>query len=564
MGLFDSFNPARRFERNYAGYLVERFHLLAWPGSLGELAREWVEPRGWKSALAKEPRVLFTGASGTGKTTALAFLALTHARALLAGNPDARIPVFLSARELAASSLPRITDLPRGLFLPEALAVTCPRIYFPDAFTSRRVIALIDNIDLLSLDAVQTWLKDFGDAQVVATAQASIPGFQETPLSGFRDGDIQFFAQRANSATAEKFIAVLKSSGVPRALTANPFTFAMLARVWRADQPLPNRRASLFDTYAADVLRGDFETAKMLEGVALAIQRGRPASEEFLPQAKGFMRRNKNKTADFVHELWQAYFAARALRQASDMAALSEHLHEPTWWDTALFYAGLGDASELVESLVARGNVALAGYAVAHAQQVRADLRESVTQALITRAWEGDGHAIAALSEMSSEPGVDHFAKLLKEKDPNVRTRAAEILGWLQLDRGIEYLLPQLRDVSPDVRDRVVQALGHARTDRVVEPLLVALRGDPRAGMADTRLRIAAAKALGEVASDKAIPALIVDLEIGEPEVRAVAAESLKHIISPLMLKPLESVAKSGDDLARQYAKEVLAVVNGS
>jgi HEAT repeat protein len=275
------------------------------------------------------------------------------------------------------------------------------------------------------------------------------------------------------------------------------------------------------------------------------------------------MRQGRNQTAEFVHELWQAYFAARALRQAPDMSALSEHLHEPTWWDTALFYAGLGDASELVESLVARGNVALAGYAVAHAQQVRTDLRESVTQALITRAWEGDGHAIAALSEMSSESGVDHFSKLLKDKDPNVRTRAAEILGWLQLDRGIEYLLPQLRDVSPDVRDKVLEALGHARTERVIEPLLVALRGDPRVGVSDTRLRIAAAKALGEVASDKAVPALIVDLQIGEPEVRAVAAEALKRITSPLMLKPLASVAASGDDLARQYAQEILAVVNG-
>ena len=97
MGFFDSFNPARRFERNYAGYLIDRFHLLTWPGTQGDLAHEWIEPRGWKSALAQEPRVLFTGASGAGKTTALAFLALTHARGLLAGNPDARIPIFLSA-----------------------------------------------------------------------------------------------------------------------------------------------------------------------------------------------------------------------------------------------------------------------------------------------------------------------------------------------------------------------------------------------------------------------------------------------------------------------------------
>jgi HEAT repeat protein len=301
----------------------------------------------------------------------------------------------------------------------------------------------------------------------------------------------------------------------------------------------------------------------MLEGVALAIQRGRPASDEFLPKARGFMRAGKNKTAEFVHELWQAYFAARALRQAPDLTPLSEHLAEPAWWDTALFYAGLGDASELVETLVARGNVFLAGNAIAHAQGVRAELRDAVTQELIHRAWEGDGNAIAALGEMNSDVAVDWFAKQLKDKDPAARTRAAEILGWLQLDRGIEYLLPQLRDVNADVRDKVVEALGRSRTDRVIEPLLVALRGDARVGTVDTRLRVAAAKALGQIASDKAVPALIVDLQLGEPEVRAVAAEALKRITSPLMSKPLQGVLQSGDEEGKKYAAEILALVDG-
>ncbi|HEX9076841.1 MAG TPA: HEAT repeat domain-containing protein, partial [Anaerolineae bacterium] len=103
-----------------------------------------------------------------------------------------------------------------------------------------------------------------------------------------------------------------------------------------------------------------------------------------------------------------------------------------------------------------------------------------------------------------------------------------------------------------------------ARTDRVIEPLLVALRGDPRVGKVDTRLRVAAAQALGQVGSDRAVTALIVDLQVGEPEVRAVAAESLKRITSPLMLKPLVGIVESGDPDARKYAMDILAVVNGN
>jgi len=563
MGFLDQLSSARRFERAYAEHLIDRLHDLPLPGAPAELEREWIEPRGWNAALARDPRVVFTGAAGAGKTTALAFLALTNARALLAGSKAARLPIFLAARDLAPSALPRITDFPRGLFLPDPLSAQCSQIYFPDVFASGRALVLIDDLDALPPEALQAWIKDLGNARIVAAAQAAAPGFAEARLPGFRDADIETYTIKINRAHADTFIAALKANGVPRALTANPLTFALLARVWRADQPLPNRRTTLFDAYTGDILRGDFETAKMLEGVALAIQRGRPASDEFLPQARGFMRAGKNKTAEFAHELWQAYFAARALRQAPDLTPLSEHLAEPAWWDTALFYAGLGDASELVETLVARGNVFLAGYAVAHAQGVRAELRDAVTQELIHRAWEGDGNAIAALGEMNSEVAVDWFAKQLKDKDPAARTRAAEILGWLQLDRGIEYLLPQLRDVSADVRDKVVEALGRSRTDRVIEPLLVALRGDARVGTVDTRLRVAAAKALGQIASDKAVPALIVDLQLGEPEVRAVAAEALKRITSPLMSKPLQGVLQSGDEETKKYAAEILALVDG-
>jgi HEAT repeat protein len=163
---------------------------------------------------------------------------------------------------------------------------------------------------------------------------------------------------------------------------------------------------------------------------------------------------------------------------------------------------------------------------------------------------------------MSDATIADEFAAKLKDKDPIVRRRAAEILGQLQMDRGVGYLLPQLRDANANVRDKVVESLGRSRSDRVIEPLLVALRGVAHAGQVDTRLRVAAAKALGEVGSDKAVPALVVDLQIGEPEVRAAAAESLRRIASPLMHESLRGILESGDEQVRQYAAGILATVD--
>ncbi len=556
------FDANVRFQTKYALHLLNRFQFLPCPGARVPLERLWVEPRGLTAALAREPRLVITGGAGAGKSTTLGYLAVSLARELQMQS-DPRVPLFFSARDLNAASLPRITDLPRDLGLRPDVAAQCPRVFFPEAFSAHRAIVLIDDADMLPLDQLTAWMHEFKDARIIVSAQTPLEEFAEFRLPGFRDNDLAQFAVNWNPSTAAAFLAALKSGNVPRTLTANPLTLTLLAHHWREGRPLPTRRADLFDAFVEQILANADETVKMLQGVALAIQRGRSAANGLGAKSKGFLRLAKNRTAEFAHDLWQGYFAARALRLASDLAPLLEHLDDPAWREVVIFYAGLGDASELIDRLLARDQVAFAGRVIAHAREVRQDLRETVTQTLMTRAWDGDADALAALAEMQSDQAVDAWAAKLKDKDPAVRTRAAEFLGKLQLDRGIEYLLPQLRDVNADVRDKIVEALGRSRTDRVIEPLLVALRGDPRVGVSDTRLRVAAAKALGEIASDKAVPALIVDLQIGEPEVRAVAAEALMRIKSPLLAKPLQGVAQSGDDLARQYATQVLQVVDG-
>ena len=145
----------------------------------------------------------------------------------------------------------------------------------------------------------------------------------------------------------------------------------------------------------------------MLEGVALAIQRGKPASNEFLAKSRGFLRAGKNRTAEFTHLLWQAYFAAHALRESPTLDSLREYLGDPAWREVILFYAGLGDAGELVAALQSRGDAALTGQALA---QSATAVQTSVTQDLMERAWAGDALSVAALSAMSSDTAVDSFA----------------------------------------------------------------------------------------------------------------------------------------------------------
>jgi hypothetical protein len=553
------FDPAVRFQRAYAEMLCARLRYVPYPGVRVALEAEWVEPRGLAAALARNARVVITGAPGAGKTTTLAYLASTFARALLT-HPHAPLPLFFSASD--AQPLPRIYDLPRGLNLSDALAAQTPRIFFASAFASGRAVVLIDDADALSADAQRGALKEYQNAPMIASAQTALPGFAEFRLPGFRDRDIATFARKLDAQNAAAFMSALKTNNVPRALTRHPMSLGLLARVWRSDAPLPTRRADLFGAYAQMIVGDSGEALKMLEGVALAIQRSRPAPNEFLAKSHGFLRAAKNRSVEFTHELWQAYFAARALRETSDLP-WRDHLADPAWREVILFYAGLGDATELVLNLQSQGDTWLAARAGARARALRADLHAQMTQGLIARAWSGDVHAATVLGEMGDDAVVDGWAAKLKDKNPTVRMRAAELLGQVPSDRATDYLLPVLRDANGDVRAKVAEALGRAQTDRVVEPLLVALRGDARGGAPDPRLRVAAARALGEIGSDKAVPALVVDLQMGEPAVRAAAAEALERIHSPLMIESLQGLAQSADEDLRRYAQDILEVVNG-
>ena len=58
------------------------------------------------------------------------------------------------------------------------------------------------------------------------------------------------------------------------------------------------------------------------------------------------------------------------------------------------------------------------------------------------------------------------FAAKLRDKNADVRERAAYILGKLHTDRALEYLLPQLRDPSTEVREQVIASLGQSRSEQ--------------------------------------------------------------------------------------------------
>ena len=90
------------------------------------------------------------------------------------------------------------------------------------------------------------------------------------------------------------------------------------------------------------------------------------------------------------------------------------------------------------------------------------------------------------------------------------------------------------------------------------------MRGDPRVAASDTRLKIAAPKALGEYGTDKAVPALIVDVQVSDEDVGVEPLPLWKRFRSSFAVKPLTSISETDKrEEVRMAAARVLNDMQG-
>jgi hypothetical protein len=577
------------------------------------------------AALYIIPRVRLTA---SGESTHLDNAARHHARLWLTGAPGSgksSALQFIAARAGHGASLQSFAD-----FHPRAL---------PEDFRDEGWILFDDVTDPAHVAHLEALAQKYPHAKIGAAAAdaARVPAdFTPLELLPFNEREIVSFAEawfplpegehrgsRLNRA-AQDFVASLQANAGTRELAVTPLYLFLLLQVYepatpRAPQtraekialpvvgadgiaraaeigatpranpsnaatpfdapsraniaPLPARRAELFDAYVNAKLARERDpefAARALEGIALSTKRGQLAQDEHLGRGYDFLYARASGRIGFQHALLQDFLTARALRRNPDFAPMQEHLLDPAWREVVLFYAGLGGADDVASAALGDGRdvpperLYLAAYALAASPEPSA-FTDQVVKSLVARAWDDhDENAMRALGALRSNPASDFFAAKLRDKNADVRLRAAYILGKLHTDRALEYLLPQLRDPSAEVREQVIASLGQSRSERVVEPLLVALRGDPRVASSDLRLKIAAARALGEYGTDKAVPALLVDLQVGEGELQTQAIAALQKIRSAFAVKPLESIAATDKrDHVRQTALQVLQDMAG-
>jgi len=426
-------------------------------------------------------------------------------------------------------------------------------------------------------------------------------GFTELTIRDFEMKDVEQFAEnwtlaielaaigdtqearRRAELNAKDLINAIKANERVQRLAVNPLLLSIIALVHRYRATLPQRRVELYEE-CTDVLLGYWDIAKgivveldpaknrqVLQPLALEMHQrglremGRKEVEGILarelPKVGGdakrageFLDNIRDRSGllverglglfGFSHLTFQEYLTAHTLAEGDNLPLLIEHLHDNWWQDVILLYAGLRDATPLIEAIreqrddIFKSNLFLAGRCLADATSIDPFLRREVIDGLLHEFWNGKYALVRytvqqVLSEMRSDYLVEHLLEKLKDKSDDVREKAAEALGRIGTEQAVDPLIASLRDENDDIRRRAAYALGEIGSERAIEPLIASLRDK------SDDVREKAAVALGKIGSERALEPLISSLKDESDYVQWSAAEALGNIDSDKAIERL-------------------------
>lgn len=154
----------------------------------------------------------------------------------------------------------------------------------------------------------------------------------------------------------------------------------------------------------------------------------------------------------------------------------------------------------------------------------------------------------------SGQTGIVKMIDAMQDKDGEIRTGAAYVLGKLKIREAVNPLIQAIKDENENVRKEAVMALGRIGDSRAVVPLIKVLEGE------DTiNVRCAAAEALGVIGDPKAFQYLISALEAEEVFLQSDAVSALGKLGNPKAVLPLINLFINEDSNLAEHIKSALA-----
>ena len=553
-------------------------------------------------ALADGANLLITGRLGSGKSTALAYLAIRIAmRDSAAGALVDYTPAFIHAADLVLDRgalkeplKPVVQAVQQGV---SSGVVSRVPGQLQSAFKRGQGVLLLDGLDEFTADeisAVSDWLEAFIQAYPKARILAAGPvsgydglarlGLVPIPIAAWTEQDQRVFLRRWAAAWQEHIAPTLPKG---RLAVIDPALInGWLAGALRGHTPLEitlrtwgayvgdlrgGRASDALEAYIARFLSPDECRAAQASALAWIkrrsgiltereLHRGTPASDMI---AAGLLRRHVQNRLTFTQPSIGAYLAARSLSE-SGWDETAAHLGWLPSEATLRYYASFGDLQELSQRVVAdqadplQANLLTLGSFLRDSPP-KMPWRAEVLRRLATIATDPKrsyGLRLRAVHVLASsqDPSVAvFFRRLLAAENPGSCVLGSLGLGGLGDPESIKPLLEVIeKRRSLHTRQAACLALAAIATEEALESLgRILLEGDES-------VQIAAAEALA-CNPDEGYSMLRDAIEVQNLLTRRAAVFGLGRIREEWVTKILEQVQLEDEQwVVRGAAAEVL------
>jgi hypothetical protein len=537
-------------------------------------------------ALATGPNLLLTGEPGTGKTTALAYMAVvTSQRSENAGPFASHAPFLIHAADL------RLDHWGGKDPLDPLIAAGRPTVsggmggrldgYVRQAFRQKNALLLLDGLDELSLDEtsrVAGWLAalqdDHPEARIIAAGPArgydglvAQAGLAPAALAPWSDYDQRSFLTRWAGAWQRDIAPKLPKGrlvDVDPALISGWITgsvrgtspIELTMRVWAsyAGDIRGIGIAPTFDSYLARVLSPEeVQAAEALAAAWLntrsgtigggAVPRGTPTGD--LVEA-GILRRREGGAFSFSQPAVAAYLAGHAMANSGPVEAIVQGGWPPA--EAAVGYmAAMTDIGSIVQRWMEAGRDsletgALDGARLLRYAQPRAGWRQVVLRALAQivqshqRPYGLRLRAVHALVQAAEPSAGILFRRLLTSEAASTRILSAVGIGGLRDEESVSALVQVMsQDREQLVRQAACIGLAGIGTDSALEALgRILLEGEEG-------VRVAAAEALA-CNPDEGYGMLRDAAEVNNLMTRRAAVFGLSRVREPWAMQILEKM----------------------
>ena len=271
----------------------------------------------------------------------------------------------------------------------------------------------------------------------------------------------------------------------------------------------------------------------------------------------------KREEIEFHHQLFQEYYAGRALRKllveghidAMDDRRLQHfYLNYFKWTEPLAFMLSLladEDRAVRVVRLALEVDWRLGARLAGEVQREFQKRTVGLVDGLDVPGWL----KVELLEEVRSDDAIPGLLKLVEHSDSDVRGSAADVLGAIGSEAAISGLLKLVEHSDYYVRRSVAYALGNIGSEAAISGLLKLVEHS------DYYVRWSAAGALGKIGDKKAIPGLLKLLEDSNPYVRSSAADALGSIGDDQAIPGLLKLLEDSNPYVRSSAADALGSI---